>query len=368
MPGSSVTFRHIHCAIIYMKRVLIVGSGGSGKSTFARQLGAILQTEVIHLDALYWKAGWKEPSKPDWAATVDTVLRKDSWIMDGNYSGTVAPRIAACDTVIFLDLPRLTCMLRVLKRSLRYRNTVRPDMAAGCPERIDLAFLKWIWQYPKRSRPAILGHLANQDAERGAFRLRTPTQVEQFLNLLQLAITHRKETEKMRLRPAFQTDAPAISQIHVSAWRAAYAGIVPDAYLNGLTVTKRNTYWSNAIAQGEPEVVVAEDKAGINGWIAFGASRDDDAKELAGEIAAIYIAADSWSQGIGQRLLRHACARLAERGYSTVTLWVLEDNPGAIRFYRAAGLLPDGASKEADMAGKSLREVRYAMPIDSFIS
>ena len=69
-----------------VKRVLVIGPGGAGKSTFARRLGQILSIEVIHLDTLYWRPGWIEPSKEDWLATVERLLARDAWIMDGNYS------------------------------------------------------------------------------------------------------------------------------------------------------------------------------------------------------------------------------------------------------------------------------------------
>src|SRR4028119_1383871 len=114
-----------------MKKVLVIGSGGAGKSTFARRLGEILRREVIHLDALYWHAGWIETPKPEWAERVAELVKRDEWIMDGNYSGTFDIRIKACDTLIFLDMPRLVCLRRVVKRWLDYRHRTRPDMAAG---------------------------------------------------------------------------------------------------------------------------------------------------------------------------------------------------------------------------------------------
>src|SRR6266436_5243884 len=101
-----------------MKRVLIIGSGGAGKSTFARRLNNILNLGLIHLDTLYWNPGWVETPKPEWRAIVEGLLGKDSWIIDGNYSGTLDIRIAACDTIIFLDIGRATCAWRILKRLL----------------------------------------------------------------------------------------------------------------------------------------------------------------------------------------------------------------------------------------------------------
>jgi adenylate kinase family enzyme len=75
-----------------MKRVLVIGSSGAGKSTFSRRLGEITGIKVIHLDKLHWRAGWVEPSKIEWRKTVEDNLKKEAWIMDGNYSGTLALR------------------------------------------------------------------------------------------------------------------------------------------------------------------------------------------------------------------------------------------------------------------------------------
>ncbi|MGE0400814.1 MAG: AAA family ATPase [Kofleriaceae bacterium] len=142
-------------------RILIVGPSGAGKSTLARRLGARLGVPVIHLDAHYWRAGWREPAKAEWEAQVDALVARDAWIMDGNYSGTFERRIAAADTVVFLDFPRWRCVAGVYTRWWRTRGTVREDLAPGCPEKLPSAeFLKWIvWDYPRRSRPRLLGLL-----------------------------------------------------------------------------------------------------------------------------------------------------------------------------------------------------------------
>src|SRR5580765_7184882 len=97
-------------ALKVMKRILVIGSGGAGKSTFAKRLGEILKIEVIHLDSLYWKPGWIEPPKPEWKKTIERLLTRDFWVMDGNYSGTLDVRFEACDTVIFLDIARMICL------------------------------------------------------------------------------------------------------------------------------------------------------------------------------------------------------------------------------------------------------------------
>lgn len=164
-----------------MKRVLVIGSGGAGKSTLARRLGEALQLEVIHLDVCYWQPGWIEPPKAAWLATVTQLVQRESWIIDGNYSGTLALRLAACDTVIFLDLPPWLCVWRVLKRAVRYRQHSRPDMAAGCPEHINGKFLLWVWRYRRDTRPKIVELIEQQRARCQVVWLRSTGEVEEFL-------------------------------------------------------------------------------------------------------------------------------------------------------------------------------------------
>ena len=168
-----------------MKRVLVIGSGGAGKSTLANRLSRILKIEVTHLDALYWQPGWVETPKAEWRETVEQLIAGDSWILDGNYSGTLDIRIPAADTVIFLDLSPWVCLWRVLKRIAIYRNQKRPDMAEGCNEKFDLKFIAWIWNYQKRTKPKIVEMLTRFTDNRNVIQLRSPHEVERFLTDLQ---------------------------------------------------------------------------------------------------------------------------------------------------------------------------------------
>ena len=135
-----------------MERIVIIGCGGAGKSTLARQLGEKLNIPVIHLDKLFWNPGWVEKSKEEFDALHEQELAKEKWIMDGNFNRTMPERIARCDTVIYLDFSRIACLFGVLKRVLTTYGKVRPDMGEGCPERIDFEFLKWVWNYNKNKR------------------------------------------------------------------------------------------------------------------------------------------------------------------------------------------------------------------------
>ncbi len=168
-----------------MRKVLVIGSGGAGKSTFARRLGETLGLPVVHLDSCYWQPGWVEPPKDDWLKTVEGLLARDEWVMDGNYSDTLAVRLAACDTVIFLDLPRTVCLWRVFKRALMYHRKSRPDVAEGCVETLNAEFFRWVWDYPKRSRPKVIRRLKEHARSKQLIRLRSRAEVRKFLDGIQ---------------------------------------------------------------------------------------------------------------------------------------------------------------------------------------
>lgn len=164
-----------------MRKILVIGSGGAGKSTFANRLGKLLNIEVLHLDKFYWRPGWVETPKSEWQKKVEELLGRDAWIMDGNYSGTLDTRFKACDTAIFLDMARTVCLWRVLKRAIIYRNKRRPDIAEGCPERLTLEFILWIWNYPSRTRPKIVRMFESNHEEKKVVWLRSQADVEGFL-------------------------------------------------------------------------------------------------------------------------------------------------------------------------------------------
>lgn len=165
-----------------MKKIVIIGSGGSGKSTLARKLGERLGIPVYHLDQLFWKPNWIGVPREEQVRIQNELVLEEEWICDGNYSGTMAIRLQAADTVVFLDLPRTLCAYRAFKRSIQYRNRTRPDMGEGCEERISLEFYKWIWEYPKKKRPAILKKLSELESEKEIYILSSSKEVDAFLD------------------------------------------------------------------------------------------------------------------------------------------------------------------------------------------
>ncbi len=167
-----------------MQKIVILGCGGSGKSTLAIRLGKLLNLPVIHLDCLFWKPGWVSIPREELNALVQPQLSQPRWIIDGNYSGTQEPRLVACDTVIFLDMPRVLCLWNVVKRWVMYHKRTRPDITEGCPEQLDWEFLRWIWHFNRNRRPGILSKLATLRDDQSSVVLTSPRDVRKFLDNL----------------------------------------------------------------------------------------------------------------------------------------------------------------------------------------
>lgn len=133
------------------KRIIVIGSPGSGKSTFSRKLAEITEIPLIHLDKEFWNYGWVETPIDEWVKKQENLILEDEWIVDGNYGGTMDMRVKKADTVICFQLSRMVCILSYFKRVITNINKVRPDMPEGCPEKFDFQFMKYIWNFPKTS-------------------------------------------------------------------------------------------------------------------------------------------------------------------------------------------------------------------------
>ncbi|MEQ8655136.1 MAG: hypothetical protein RIC87_21925 [Kiloniellales bacterium] len=170
-----------------MQRVMIIGGPGSGKSTLARQIGEALDLPVYHIDRLFWRPGWQESEKGPFNEKLRRLYLDERWIVEGNYSRTWPERVARADCIIFLDLPTPLRLWRLLKRMLASYGQVRADMAPGCPERLDWAFLHYAATFPTHSRPRALELLAQLPAEKERHHLRSRTAVRAILQRIRPA-------------------------------------------------------------------------------------------------------------------------------------------------------------------------------------
>jgi adenylate kinase family enzyme len=164
-----------------MKRIMIIGSGGSGKSTLARQIGRHLRLPVFHLDAYYWKPGWVPTPNEEWDKFLERLVLHEEWIIDGNYGRTIDIRLQKADVVLFMDLPTWISLYRVIKRRVMYHGKTRPDLNEGCPEKLDFAFLKWVWNFRKDKRPAIMDKLQAHAREKTIVIIRTRSEAQRLL-------------------------------------------------------------------------------------------------------------------------------------------------------------------------------------------
>jgi len=168
-----------------MRRILVIGIAGGGKSTLALKLGEVLGLPVIHLDAIFWKPGWESIPREEFRALTADLVKREAWVMDGNYGRTFDIRLPTADTVVLLDLPRIVCIWRVVKRWLTHIGKTRPDMGPGCPERVDWEFIKWIWDFPKTRLPRVLTRLDELPETTRVYRLRSQREIDRFLATVQ---------------------------------------------------------------------------------------------------------------------------------------------------------------------------------------
>lgn len=162
-------------------------------------------------------------------------------------------------------------------------------------------------------------------------------------------------------RNAHSDDVRGIAEVHVRSWQAAYRGQVPDSYLEGLSVAKRELMWTKILKDQMRGVLVAEDEARIVGFASFGPVWDEgENRLLTGEIYMIYVLEEFWNLGIGRTLMEDSLTALERDGFGSVKVWVLETNQRARSFYEKFGFKTDGLRKTEKLEDFELREIRYS--------
>ena len=166
------------------QRIAVIGSAGSGKSSFASELARRTQLPLFHLDQLYWGPGWAPMDDARWERCVRELASQERWIIDGNYGATLSLRVKRCDAIVFFDLPRILCVWGVVKRWWKHRQSSRPDLPEGCKEILRPEFLKWVWDYPRRSRPRIIHAIEAAESSVEIYRIQSRAEAREALQRL----------------------------------------------------------------------------------------------------------------------------------------------------------------------------------------
>jgi adenylate kinase family enzyme len=152
------------------RRVLVLGPSGAGKTHLALRLAAVTGLPLVHLDAERWQPGWIALGDNEWRAAVRALAARPSWIMDGTYESTLDLRLPRAEAVIVLERSRAACLLGLLRRRVLVRGGQRVDAPAG--QRLDRAFLRYLWRWPAVTRPVVDAHLRAHAADEAVVRLR----------------------------------------------------------------------------------------------------------------------------------------------------------------------------------------------------
>ena len=165
-----------------LSRIAVIGCPGSGKTVFSDKLGQITNRAVVHLDKELWQPNWTMPSYEERQAMHQALIEPNSWIIDGMWMSHLDDRLTRATTVFFLDYKRSVCFWRMLKRRYKNAGKQRNDMASGCIDRLDSDFVRYIWNFRKKTRPTLQTKLASHPQVQ-VVTLKSPKQANKLLKL-----------------------------------------------------------------------------------------------------------------------------------------------------------------------------------------
>ncbi|WP_283194655.1 AAA family ATPase [Rhizobium sp. AN80A] len=166
-------------------RILVIGCSGGGKTTLSRRLGERLGVRHISMDRdFYWLPGWVKRPKAEEREMIAAAVAEERWLMDGTGASTFDLRMPRTDVVLWVRLPRWRCLLGVTTRWFRWRGKARPEMAPGCPEKLDGEFLTYIWNFEQRWAPLIIAGIERHKPDVPVLQLKSHREMRRLLDLL----------------------------------------------------------------------------------------------------------------------------------------------------------------------------------------
>jgi len=175
-------------AVVRLKsadRILVMGCSGGGKSTLSQKICARLDLPYVSMDReFFWLPGWVKRDKAEERALIAAKVAGECWLIDGTAPSSFDLRLPRTELVLWVRMPRWLCMWGALSRAVRWLGRSRPDMATGCPERIDWEFLRYIWDWEHKFAPKVLSGLAQHGPDVPVLQLKSRGEMRQLLDLL----------------------------------------------------------------------------------------------------------------------------------------------------------------------------------------
>ena len=307
------------------KKIIIIGCSGSGKSTFAGKLRDVTGLPLYHLDNLFWKADKSHISRDEFDARLQEYMQGDCWIIDGDYSRTYEMRIAACDTVIFLDYGEEVCMQGITERVGKDRE----DMP-WTEDELDPELVEMVQHYETQNKPMLL-ELFKKYPEKNVITFSSRDEALEWL------------VREYMVRPVTEDNLTDAARIHSISWQESHRAFCDEAFILKHDVDHQAEYIRGKMNDGSRFYLLCDKEPVAVVSITEGVIED------------LYVLPEHQNQGYGTALLDYVITQIQKDGI-TPTLWILENNQGAERLYRRKGFVATG--KQNAITGK-LSEIEF---------
>lgn len=167
------------------QRILVVGCSGGGKSTLSQKLAGNFGLRYISMDReIFWLPGWQARARDEQRQRIAAIITEERWLMDGSNPSSFDIRLPRSHIVLWVRMPRWLCLWGAVSRAIKGYGKARPEMAEGCPERIDIDFLRYIWNFEHRHAPIFEQNFALYGPDVPVFQLKSRKQFRRLLDLL----------------------------------------------------------------------------------------------------------------------------------------------------------------------------------------